>query len=323
MLRRSLWCDMKRVSLYMMCHISPRLASDTSTATQDAREQRAQHITVGRSTSANHISHRGNNEHCLNYRVVATIRHFSNGRTIYAWRWQRNVTRVLTRRLMTVNSDLRQCMHVGASESGTHTGDGSASVILRPSAATAYQQPHHPWVLALALDSMKSVCDTACLQSQQLMDQKQMKPVERFVQLQRQLPSVLWHCWSGTRKSIRPLKILSDEVLVWSCLERGADCLHTVQLMPPHPQTPSSLASFKSRLVLPFWYQLTQVVMEKRPLNGCSSSSSYRVSAELQVIFSETKSTAGKQDGSKDYSSYAQHYATHTMHCLHKISYNL
>ena len=38
-----------------------------------------------------------------------------------------------------------------------------------------------------------------------------------------------------------------------------------------HPQTPSSLASFKSRLVLPFWYWLTQVIMEKRPLNGCSS----------------------------------------------------
>ena len=55
------------------------------------------------------------------------------------------------------------------------------------------------------------------------------------------------------------------------CLERGADCLHMVQLMPLHPKTPSSLASFKSRLVLPFWYQLTQVVVEKRPLNGCSS----------------------------------------------------
>jgi len=37
------------------------------------------------------------------------------------------------------------------------------------------------------------------------------------------------------------------------------------------PKTPSSLASFKSRLVLPFWYRLTQVVPEKRPLNGCSS----------------------------------------------------
>jgi len=50
------------------------------------------------------------------------------------------------------------------------------------------------------------------------------------------------------------------------CPERDADCLHTVQLMPLHPQTPSSLASSKSRLVLPFWYWLAQVVLEKRPL---------------------------------------------------------
>ena len=33
------------------------------------------------------------------------------------------------------------------------------------------------------------------------------------------------------------------------CLERGADCLHMVQLMSLHPKTPSSLASFKSGLV--------------------------------------------------------------------------
>ena len=44
--------------------------------------------------------------------------------------------------------------------------------------------------------------------------------------------------------------------------------------MPPHPKTPSSHALFKSRLVLPFWHRLNQVVLEKRPLNGCSSSSS-------------------------------------------------
>ena len=31
-----------------------------------------------------------------------------------------------------------------------------------------------------------------------------------------------------------------------------------------------SLAPVKSRLVLPFWYRLTQVFLEKRPLNGCS-----------------------------------------------------
>ena len=55
---------------------------------------------------------------------------------------------------------------------------------------------------------------------------------------------------------------------------RFADCLRMVQLMPLHPKTPSSLASFKSRLVLAFWYRLTQVVLEKRPLNRCSSSCS-------------------------------------------------
>ena len=56
------------------------------------------------------------------------------------------------------------------------------------------------------------------------------------------------------------------------CLQRGADCLHMVQLMPLHPKTSSSCASFKSRLVLPFWYRLTQVVFEKRLLNGYGGS---------------------------------------------------
>jgi len=42
------------------------------------------------------------------------------------------------------------------------------------------------------------------------------------------------------------------------CLERGAD-LHMAQLMP------LPLSSVKSRLVLPFWYRLTQIVPEK----GC------------------------------------------------------
>ena len=50
------------------------------------------------------------------------------------------------------------------------------------------------------------------------------------------------------------------------CMERGADCLHTVQLMPLHPKTSSLLALFKSRPVLPFWYRLTQVALDKRSL---------------------------------------------------------
>jgi len=37
-------------------------------------------------------------------------------------------------------------------------------------------------------------------------------------------------------------------VSVWSKVQ-NADSLHMVQLMLPHPKTPSSLASFKSRRV--------------------------------------------------------------------------
>jgi len=47
------------------------------------------------------------------------------------------------------------------------------------------------------------------------------------------------------------------------CLEQGADCLHMVQLMPLHPKTPSSPASFELRLVLPFWYQLPMLSCHK------------------------------------------------------------
>jgi len=97
--------------------------------------------------------------------------------------------------------------------------------------------------------------------------------------------SVLWHCWLGVRISIWLVKVEWWGVGVVISLEWGADCLHMVQLMPLHPKTPSSLASFKSRLVLPYWYQLTQVVLEKRPLNGCSSSSSSSIMVQLLLKF--------------------------------------
>ena len=68
--------------------------------------------------------------------------------------------------------------------------------------------------------------------------------------------------------TVRPVKIGWQGVGVVICLDWGADCLHMVQLMPLQPKS-SSLASFKPRMVLPFWYWLTQVVPEKRPLNRC------------------------------------------------------
>ena len=80
-----------------------------------------------------------------------------------------------------------------------------------------------------------------------------------FRQWRETVPSVLWHCWLGIRKSIQPVKVEWWDVGVVICLEQGAYCLYVVQLMPLHSKTSSSLASFKSRLVLPFLYRLTQV----------------------------------------------------------------
>jgi len=45
--------------------------------------------------------------------------------------------------------------------------------------------------------------------------------------------------------------------------------LHMVQLMPLH-----LLPHLNPDWCLPFWYQLSQVDLEKKPLNSCSSNSS-------------------------------------------------
>ena len=52
------------------------------------------------------------------------------------------------------------------------------------------------------------------------------------------MPSVLWRCWLGGRKGIQPVKTEWWGTGVVICLERGANDLHMVQLMP----LPSSLA---------------------------------------------------------------------------------
>ena len=55
----------------------------------------------------------------------------------------------------------------------------------------------------------------------------------------------------------------------------------------------SSLAPVKSRLVLPFWYRLTQVVLEKRPLNGCSCS--FIISGTLSFRVGSMQKTFGEE----------------------------
>ena len=70
----------------------------------------------------------------------------------------------------------------------------------------------------------------------------------------------------GRQEGHLACKKLSGEVLAWlsvwsevqTCIWPGWCHCHSL-----------SLASVQSRLVLPFWYWPTQVVLEKGPLNGC------------------------------------------------------
>jgi len=80
------------------------------------------------------------------------------------------------------------------------------------------------------------------------------------------LPSLLWRCLLDVRKSIRPVKIW---VMGW-CYGylSGARCKWFAYGQADATATPSSLASLKSRLVVPFWCCLTQVILETRLLNG-------------------------------------------------------
>jgi len=46
------------------------------------------------------------------------------------------------------------------------------------------------------------------------------------------VPAVIWRCWLGSRKGIRPVNTERWGIGVVICLERGANDLHMVQLMP-------------------------------------------------------------------------------------------
>ena len=80
------------------------------------------------------------------------------------------------------------------------------------------------------------------------------------------LPSVLWRCWLGGRKGIRAVK--NWVVGCWRGYMSGARCRLVYSPADAHCHS-LSLASVKSRLVLPFWYRLTWVVPDKGPLNMC------------------------------------------------------
>ena len=94
------------------------------------------------------------------------------------------------------------------------------------------------------------------------------------------LPSVLRRCWLGGWKGIRPVK--TERWGCWRGYLSGARCwLAWPSWCHCHSL---SLASVKSRLVLPFWYRLTRIYSpDKGQLNGCVC---VRVSVCVRVCLS-------------------------------------
>ena len=79
-------------------------------------------------------------------------------------------------------------------------------------------------------------------------------------------PSVLWRCWLGSRKGIRPIK--NWVVGCWHGYLSGARC-RLAYCPADTTATHCLLLQWNPDWFLPFWYWLTRVVPEKGPLNGC------------------------------------------------------
>jgi len=88
------------------------------------------------------------------------------------------------------------------------------------------------------------------------------------------LPSVLWHCWLGTRKSIRPVKI-EYEVLVWLSVYSMVQtvCIWSSWchcITKPHHFLPHLNPDWFFTFLVPAY----PGCHGKELLNGCNSSSS-------------------------------------------------
>jgi len=114
---------------------------------------------------------------------------------------------------------------------------------------TTASVPRHPPPLSVSHVSHSTIHDSS---------QKNLAYMYKcFVFFRRKL---YWHSWNFT---------IIDAFAVDSRLMTVSSfhCWTGITLFVPSDVM--SLASVKSRLVLPFWYWLTQVVLDKGPLNGC------------------------------------------------------
>ena len=98
------------------------------------------------------------------------------------------------------------------------------------------------------------------------------------------MPSVLWRCWLGGRKGVRPVKKLSSGVLAW--LSVWSKDLHMVQLMP----LPLTVSCFsKIQIGSTFLVPAHLGSQDKGPLNKCVCVHT----TELKFILSHVRCADG------------------------------
>jgi len=97
------------------------------------------------------------------------------------------------------------------------------------------------------------------------------------------MPSVLWRCWLGDRKGIRPVKnwvvgcwrgYFSGSMAQLMPLPLTVSCFSKIQigftfLVLAHMGDPGKRAVKRVCVCVCFWYRLTRVVPDKGPLNVC------------------------------------------------------
>ena len=106
---------------------------------------------------------------------------------------------------------------------------------------------------------------------------------------------MLWCCWLGGGKGIRPVKTEWWDAGVVICLGRGAD-LRKSQLMP----LPLTVSCFsKIQIGLPFWYRLTRVVLDKGLLNVCVCSCAVSRPFLGRVVYRLSASTVSALYGAR------------------------
>jgi len=97
----------------------------------------------------------------------------------------------------------------------------------KPSQIITCLSVNHPSLLVRQFNNSVNACSRWCLTCCGCL----LVGYFLFSNVVHNVPSVLWRCWLGGRKGIRPVKNWVVGAGVVICLEQGAD-LHMAQLMP-------------------------------------------------------------------------------------------